>query len=138
MRRQFHQGYCKTLNLYVHNWLPVQRRMLTRNGRRDEAKELENGCIVRSNRWDDIQTPTHEVCHWLGIFHTFHGEPSGVCGPNNDLVDDTPATRQLWSYNITDERSSNLRGTGPVTNMMSHGSCAAEFTPGERRRMVGM
>jgi len=79
---------------------------------------------------------THEVGHWLGLFHTFQGG----CQPPGDRVTDTPA--QLDGDNIFFCRASDdtctAPGTDPVHNFMSYGddACLERFSKGQSDRMV--
>lgn len=83
---------------------------------------------------------THEIGHWLGLFHTFSGTS---CDPFNlnDLVDDTPQ-QALPSSNCVsccqdDGRDSCplLPGRDPSRNFMDYSACTSEFTPGQIERM---
>ena len=81
-------------------------------------------------------TATHEIGHWLGLYHTFEGG----CGGAGDHVDDTPA--QLDGENVfyCNESDDTCTATGkdPVHNFMSYGddACLDRFTPGQSDRQV--
>lgn len=85
------------------------------------------------NRGDTL---THEVGHWLNLYHTFQGG----CGKHSDYVVDT--AWQLDEENIFYCRAANTCGNpnsrpDPIHNFMSYGDdpCLHEFTRGQRDRM---
>jgi hypothetical protein len=80
---------------------------------------------------------THEVGHWLNLYHTFQGS----CGPNNDYVEDTPPQRAddnvfecNTSYNTCGGPST---AKDPVKNFMNYVDdvCMDRFSWGQRDRM---
>jgi hypothetical protein len=87
------------------------------------------------NRGD---TGTHEIGHWLNLYHTFQGS----CGHPNDFVADTPA--QFAGDNIfvcdptlnTCPPATNA-SRDPVHNFMNYTDdvCLNQFTRGQRDRM---
>jgi hypothetical protein len=82
---------------------------------------------------------THELGHWLGLYHTYDGE-SCDSSNLNDEVDDTPQHKDP-TYNDGCGSSPNtcpkLSGRDPVNNFMNSAACADEFTRGQAVRMYG-
>ncbi|MGW9347242.1 Pregnancy-associated plasma protein-A [Nocardiopsis flavescens] len=142
IRSQLHSGGADTLNVYTAD---LGSGLLGFSSfPQDQAAAPDQDGVVLAHdtlpgggrdRFGLGHTGTHEVGHWLGLFHTFQNG----CTTPGDYVADTPYEREA-AAGCPEGRDScpHRAGLDPVTNFMDYSDddCMTHFTEGQSRRMA--
>jgi hypothetical protein len=81
-------------------------------------------------------TGSHEVGHWVGLYHTFQGGCGSDCATTGDLVCDTPAQSTATSGCPAGKNTCSAPGDDPIHNYMDYSTdaCYNNFTTGQDAR----
>ena len=139
MKKTLHQGGSKALNLYSTTagpylgwaYLPD---ILTKPGQAYldgvvfDWESIPGTSTTYAGKYDQGETATHEVGHWLNLEHTFYGK----CTEHGDFVADTPAEKTPTSGCPGGKNTCEAPGLDPSTTTWTipttaatRGSCRA-------------
>ena len=144
MKRALRQGGQNALNIYSTTAGPYLGWAYLPSILDSSSQAYLDGVVIDWESWlgtsdryegqyDQGETGTHEVGHWLNLEHTFYKG----CTETGDFVADTPPEKTPTFGCPEGKDTCPEPGLDPIHNYMDYSfdSCYTEFTPGQAQRM---